>query len=150
MNMSKSEREEVRMMFGGFCAYCGIELSGKWHADHVEPIRRCYRYGEMVTTGFGFTHYQSYGNGKKKIERLNNPSGERKDNLWPCCLACNINKSSMPLEKWRKFLMDGPESLASYNGRFRHMLRFGVVKVNPVPLIFWFEKYTPQTETPKP
>jgi hypothetical protein len=135
------------MMFGGRCAYCGVELSEKgWHADHVEPVVRCYQYGEMIESAFGFNSYQSYGGGRKKIKGLDNPDGERKDNLWPSCRACNINKSSMKLEHWRKFLTEGPESLASYNGRFRHMIRFGVVTVNHEPLLFWFEKYTQSKE----
>lgn len=142
MKLSPAEREKVRMMFGGFCAYCGASLPEKgWHVDHVEPVVRCYRYGEMVKSEHGFLSYQSYGEGRKKIKRLDNPDGERSDNLWPSCRMCNINKSSMKLEQWRKFLMDGPESLADYNGRFRHMLRFRVVTVNPEPLLFWFEKY---------
>jgi hypothetical protein len=145
MKLSKPEREQLRMMFGGRCAYCGCELPKKgWHADHVEPVVRCYQYGEMVTSTIGdvsYQRYESFGNGKKKVKKLDNPSGERKDNLWPSCCPCNINKSSQTIESWRKFLMEGPESLAAYNGRFNHMLRFGVVIVNPEPLRFWFEKY---------
>lgn len=142
MNLTKTQRDSIRMMFGGKCAYCGCELPEKgWHLDHVEPVVRCYQYGEMVNSDFGY-HYQRYKDGKKKIKRMDNPECERADNIWPSCRACNINKSSMKLEYWRKFLMDGPESLSSYNGRFRHMLRFGVVKVNPEPLVFWFEQWT--------
>lgn len=147
MKLSKAQRETVRMMFGGFCAYCGVLLGKTWHADHVDPVVRCYQYGEMVTSGHGFTSYQSYGHGKKKIKRLDSPENDCAENFFPSCRACNINKSSMTLEHWRKFLTEGPESLASYNGRFRHMLRFGVVKVNPEPLLFWFERYGAQ-DTP--
>jgi len=152
VKLSKPEREQLRMMFGGFCAYCGVLLPERgWHADHVEAVVRCYRYGEMVTSSIGdvtYQSFQSYGGGKKKINRLDNPTGERKDNLWPCCRACNINKSSMPLEVWREFLMDGPESLAAYNGRFKHMLRFKVVLVNIEPLQFWFEKFNAHQPRP--
>lgn len=140
MTLTKAQRAQIKQMFGGKCAYCGCELNGKWHVDHVEAVVRCYSYGQMVDHGNGMTSYQSYGDGKKKIERLANPDGDRKKNLWPSCIACNINKSSTSLESWRKFLTDGPESLASYNGRFRHMLRFGIVTINPTPLLFWFEK----------
>lgn len=142
MKLKPEQRESIRLMFGGKCAYCGIDLPEKgWHMDHVEPVVRCYSYGEMVTTEHGFTHWKSYGNGKKKVKRLDSPESHRVDNLWPSCRACNINKSSMPLEYWRKFLSEGPESLASYNGRFRHMLRFGIVTVNPEPFLFWFERF---------
>ncbi len=36
--ISKIQRAELRMKFGGRCAYCGCKLPEKgWHADHVEP-----------------------------------------------------------------------------------------------------------------
>ena len=40
MALTKKQRAELRMKFGGRCAYCGCELSDKWHADHVEAVRR--------------------------------------------------------------------------------------------------------------
>ncbi len=40
MALTKKQRTELRMKFGGRCAYCGCELSDKWHADHVEAVRR--------------------------------------------------------------------------------------------------------------
>lgn len=144
MKLSPRKRIELRMMFGGKCAYCGCDLPEKgWQVDHVDPVVRLYSYGEFVTSEHGFASYVS---GKRKISCLGNPRGERTDNLWPCCRACNINKSSMPLERWRKFLAESPESLASYNGRFRHMLRFGIVTINPEPFMFWFERW--QKEQP--
>ena len=37
MALTKKQRVELRMKFGGRCAYCGCELPEKgWHADHVE------------------------------------------------------------------------------------------------------------------
>lgn len=147
MTISKEERERIRMMFGGRCSYCGIELPAKgWQMDHVEPVVRCYQYGEWLTDEDGKRSYRYYGNSKTRLARLDHPDADRKDNLWPCCRSCNINKSSMRLEQWRKFLAEGPESLASYNGRFRHLLRFGIVTINPAPFLFWFEKYQRDSE----
>jgi len=147
MKLNPKDREEIRFLFGGKCAYCGCDLPKKgWHLDHVKPVVRCYRYGEMVASEDGSTSYRNYGEGKKKLQRAEVPENERKDNLWPSCRACNINKSSLSLEAWRKFLADGPKSLAAYNGRFRHMLRFGIVQVSPEPLRFWFEKYASVTK----
>jgi hypothetical protein len=34
------DREAIRAMFGGRCAYCGKLLGAKWHADHVDSKRR--------------------------------------------------------------------------------------------------------------
>lgn len=31
-------REEVREMFGGCCAYCGVTLRKSFHVDHVIPV----------------------------------------------------------------------------------------------------------------
>ena len=31
------DREKLRYKFGGKCAYCGEELTSKFHADHVKP-----------------------------------------------------------------------------------------------------------------
>ena len=141
MKLSKLEREEIRMMFGGKCAYCGCVLPEKgWQADQVDPVVRSYDYGKCIKSQSGHMRFENYGDGKKKIRGFDNPDGERKENLWPSCRPCNINKSSMPLKVWRKFLMDGPESLASYNGRFRHMLRFQIVTINPEPFKFYFEQ----------
>ena len=139
--LTPKQRITLREMFGGRCAYCGEVLQEKgWHADHVEAVERKMKYdrdsGRFVATG---EYYK--------------PENDRKDNLFPSCHACNINKSSMPLETWRKFLIEGPESLASYNGRFRHMLRFGIVRVSHEPFLFWFEIYEREKQacqTPAP
>ena len=41
MALTKKQRAELRMKFGGRCAYCGCELPEKgWHADHVQPVAR--------------------------------------------------------------------------------------------------------------
>lgn len=37
-SISKEVREEVRLKFGGFCAYCGIFLKKSFHVDHVIPV----------------------------------------------------------------------------------------------------------------
>ena len=146
MKLSKPEREELRMMFGGFCAYCGAELPEKgWHVDHVKAVLYDSEYRPSALINGVYR-----ASGFVKTGKLRYPENDNKDNLFPSCLACNINKSDMPLETWRKFLADGPESLASYNGRFRHMLRFKVVVVNPEPLLFWFEKFKAQASTPAP
>ncbi|EAV6934312.1 HNH endonuclease, partial [Salmonella enterica] len=49
--ISKEQRAELRLKFGGRCAYCGCPLPEKgWHADHVEPVRRDF---EMVRAPAG-------------------------------------------------------------------------------------------------
>jgi 5-methylcytosine-specific restriction endonuclease McrA len=40
MYISKKNRELVKNMFGGKCAYTGTDLLPDWQVDHVSPIRR--------------------------------------------------------------------------------------------------------------
>lgn len=40
-SITRKQRAELRMKFGGRCAYCGNPLPEKgWHADHVEAVLR--------------------------------------------------------------------------------------------------------------
>lgn len=34
----KEIRAEVKAMFGGYCAYCGVQLKKSFHVDHVIPV----------------------------------------------------------------------------------------------------------------
>ncbi len=52
MALTKKQRAELRMKFGGRCAYCGCELPEKgWHADHVEAALRKLEFGERQSNG---------------------------------------------------------------------------------------------------
>ncbi len=134
MKLKKTDREELRMKFGGKCAYCGYELPEKgWHADHIESVMRESvwqrstddRPGKFVSTG-----------------KLWRPENDRKDNLAPSCYACNISKGACDLEQWRKWLECGvTERLRRDMSAFRHAERFGRVIVNEGPLVFWFEQF---------
>lgn len=44
MRLTKALREQIRMKYGGHCAYCGCKLGDRWHADHLVPIRRSERF----------------------------------------------------------------------------------------------------------
>ena len=135
--MTPKRREDLRMMFGGRCAYCGCELPVKgWHADHVEPVIRETKWvrstdakpGRFVPTG-----------------TLLRPQNDTDDNLFPACRACNIDKGSSPLEDWRGWLQDRMvDSLRKQVANFRHAERFGIVKISREPLVFWFEKFREQ------
>ncbi len=133
MRLSKAKREKLRMMFGGRCAYCGCQLSGKWHADHIEAVNRKLKFvhdekrhvTRMVATGEFYS-----------------PQNDRDDNLFPSCAPCNIDKGANSLEGWREYLHYRiVDRLRANSSTFRHAERFGVVSINPAPLVFWFEKY---------
>ncbi|EPK4453012.1 HNH endonuclease, partial [Acinetobacter baumannii] len=40
MKLTKQQRAELKQKFGGHCAYCGELLGDKWHADHIEAVKR--------------------------------------------------------------------------------------------------------------
>jgi hypothetical protein len=132
MTITPRQREEIRMMFGGRCAYCGCLLDGKWHLDHVEPVERELKFAKnkdnrtvMVATG-----------------ELYKPENDRIENLYPACVPCNIDKGSTPLEDWRTYLAERiVDGLRRNSSTFRHAERFGRVLITPGPLVFWFEKY---------
>lgn len=117
MKLTKKQRSELKMLFGGYCAYCGCELGDKWHADHVEPLLRGYcpeRY-------------------KKGADEI--------DNLFPACVSCNISKMTFSIEEWRKFLMTKVDKLNRYEKNFRLAVAFGQVEITPKPIVFYFEKF---------
>lgn len=132
MNISKQTRERIRQMYGGKCSYCGCVLDKKWHIDHIEPVNRELKFAKdkndrtiMVSTGI-----------------LYNPENDVLENLTPACVPCNIDKSNSSLENWRTYLhLRIVEMLRRNSSTFRHGERFGVVSINPDPIVFWFEKY---------
>ena len=129
---SKKRREEIRMMFGGRCAYCGCELTGKWHLDHVEPVNRKLKYGTDKKGTF-----RAIATGE-----LWSPENDRPDNLFPSCAPCNIDKGANTLEGWRAYLNERIlEGLRRNSSTFRHAERFGRISITPGPLVFWFETY---------
>lgn len=131
MKLTKAQRESLRGMYGGRCAYCGRELGAKWHADHVEPVEReltwknvpGQRGGRLVATG-----------------RLHRPQNDRLDNLKPACVPCNIDKHSSSLEGWRRRLSALLQVLQDNHSAYRHALRFGFVEPRPGPVVFYFER----------
>lgn len=127
MRLTKQQREQVRMLFGGRCAYCGCELGTRWHADHVEPVLR----DAVYVRGKGFVP-----NGK-----LLCPEHDAMDNLFPSCAPCNIDKHRTALEEWRAQLQRRCEVLASSYSTYRSLLRFGLIVETAAPIVFYFERF---------
>jgi hypothetical protein len=127
-SLTKQERADLKEMFGGNCAYCGIELGDKWHADHVEPVnRKGYRYkGKWVLTG-----------------DLRSPENDRKDNFFPACVKCNILKSDANIEGFRRNLSYFASSIPTIRtySHVHHLMRFGKLSIDNTPVKFWFETY---------
>ncbi len=132
MTLNKTQRAELRMMFGGKCSYCGCELPEKgWHADHVKAVRR-----EWWKTQSWYA--KTYGPQKPSMEY---PENDTQDNLFPACASCNIDKRDFSLESWRKQLEDKVGVCRRNYNAFSHAERFGLIQVTEHPIVFWFEKY---------
>lgn len=128
MNLSKSEREALKAMYGNRCAYCGTPLLAKWHADHVKPVQRI---GRWVRQGNRYVHVDT--------GIMHHPERDTLSNFKPACVPCNIHKGDLSLESWRKILADAAASLHRNYATYRHAHRFGLIAVRAKPIRFFFE-----------
>lgn len=119
MKLTKAQRENLRGMFHGHCAYCGQPLGERWHADHFESIGR---------------------NWWKKDGSMDRPHNDRLENFMPACPPCNIDKHTMTLEQWRTKLQQACRVLTDNQPTYRHALRFGLVQETGAAVVFYFER----------
>lgn len=117
MTAKKKQREKIFHKYGGKCAYCGDDLGKRWHADHLEPVIRCLRTGEPTK-----------------------PENDNFENMMPACPSCNIDKSSMSLETWRKVIANKINVLNRDVNVFKFAKRFGLVAETNASVTFYFEK----------
>lgn len=132
MKLTKAQREQLKNKFGGHCAYCGCDLGDKWHADHIEAVKR-----DIIHAG----------GGKLVSGEMTRPHLDTIENMNPACVPCNLNKSSMSIEGWRGVLGGYRKALIRDSHTFRHSLRFGLVAFTDKPVMFFFETY--QQGTPE-
>jgi len=130
MKLTKKQRAELRGMFDGRCAYCGNELGDRWHADHVEPVRRELR---VVRDDQWRTRLVQTG-------ALERPENDHIGNLMPSCAPCNIRKHAASLEDFRHGMQRALEVARAASSAYRHALRFGLLTEHPGPVVFHFEK----------
>ena len=102
--------------YNGRCAYCGCKLNEKFTIDHIIPKRRNMSYSDLPS-------------GSDTIENYN-----------PCCFSCNSSKNSFSIEKWRSEIEQKYDRLLKYDGTFRLLVRFGIVKKVKKSIVFYFEK----------
>ena len=132
MKLTKQQRSELKMKFGGHCAYCGEQLGDKWHADHIEAVKRDFDMKKCEKTGYMIP----VSNGV-----LFRPQSDTLENMNPSCVPCNINKSSMSLESWRRSIAHYRDvQLLRDSTHARHLHRFGLIEIKPDPVVFFFEK----------
>lgn len=118
MKLNTLQREELKQMFNGHCAYCGKKLGEKWHADHLNAVVRDLKTGKP-----------------------SKPENDVIENLVPACTACNHNKRSMSLEAWRDLLAHYRDvQIIRDCPQVRHLMRFGLIEFVQKPVVFHFEK----------
>ena len=119
--MKKSDREKVKSMFAGRCAYCGCSLSGNsWHVDHVKPLFRGWE-----------TKPECAG-------------GDVVENMFPACPRCNIRKGTLSVEQFRSEIQAQTARLLK-NNQYKLALDYEIIKETFKPVVFCFELY----KTPK-
>ncbi|MDU2941517.1 MAG: HNH endonuclease signature motif containing protein [Enterobacteriaceae bacterium] len=133
MALTKKQRVELRMKFGGRCAYCGCELNDKWHADHVEPIIRISEQ-DMKAAEKGLWKLKAKGKSRK-------PHLDALDNMFPACQPCNLLKATYNVEMFRQQISLQVERGRKSSMNFRTAERFGLIETISKPVVFWFEQY---------
>lgn len=135
MALNKKQRAELKMKFGGKCAYCGCDLGGKWHADHIEAI---IRESEIVPRNERKDPYKFELRQTGKSEK---PHLDTMENLFPACVPCNLFKSVFSIEMFRSEVQQQAERARLYSVNFRTAERFGLIQQIVKPVVFWFEVY---------
>ncbi|WP_204363789.1 HNH endonuclease [Klebsiella pneumoniae] len=119
MALTKKQRAELQMKFGGRCAYCGCELGDKWHADHVEAVRR------NISNGYA----------------MDRPENDTVSNMVPACIPCNLFKMCSTVEDFRSRIATQVDVTRRASRSYRTAESFGLVQPTNAPVVFWFEKY---------
>jgi 5-methylcytosine-specific restriction endonuclease McrA len=120
--MMKIDRNKIRNMFDGRCAYCGKPLDDNFHIDHVKPI---YRGRE----GYPLSSRQ----GEDIIE-----------NMMPSCPRCNLWKKTFTVEEFRQEISAQAERVRRDCAGYRLAEDFNLVHTTGHDVSFWFERHKPK------
>ncbi|NIC05239.1 HNH endonuclease [Billgrantia bachuensis] len=126
--LTKTEREQVRLKFGGRCAYCGEELGKRWHADHLEAVRRRHEL-----------YRDEKGRHQARVVGADFEERHVLDNMMPACAPCNISKAAYSLERWRDVLVGYVGALHRNNPTYRVAKKHGLIAETVKPVVFYFE-----------
>lgn len=134
MALTKKQREQLRIMFGGKCAYCGCGLPEKgWHADHINPVQRVLEQ-DMKAKSKGIFKLKSTGD-------VYHPDRDVFENYYPSCAPCNLFKANWSLEGFRRQLSEQTTRARASSVNFRNAERFGMISITNDPIVFYFEKF---------
>lgn len=157
--MNKADRQLIFNKYNGHCAYCGCELEKGWHVDELEPCKRKYKYQQGYwinrVTGTKIVSLGLMPDGEKAaqynhVKARNVPDGcehpERLviSNQMPACASCNINKHSLSLEEFRSLIEGFMNHLNKLNTQYKIAKRYGLVKEEIKPIVFYFETVNPR------
>lgn len=134
MSLSRRQRQQVREKSGGRCWYCGCELPEKgWHADHFHPV---IRETEAVYSGTGRDRRVDF----KPTGNLLGKGSDTIDNMVPACAPCNLFKATFHVEGFRQEIEAQVDRARRSSINFRTAERFGLVRADVKPVVFWFER----------
>lgn len=122
MKLSK-KRQEIYNKSGGKCWYCGYDLVKGWHVDHFAAVRRNPKWAK-----------------DRGAEDMEHPENDTEQNKVPACASCNIIKSQMGIEDFRKVIANFVCSLNLYTNQYKFAKRYGLVKETKLEVKFWFEE----------
>jgi len=132
-----TQRELIRAKSNGVCWYCGLHLPEKgWHIDHFEPVLRTTTY-KSKSNDFGkipSSIKKLIGSGMQK------PQNHTLDNMVPSCAPCNLFKSVLSIEEFRREISLQVNRARKTSVNFRTAERFGLIKEITQPVVFWFEQ----------
>lgn len=123
MKITKEQREQVRLKYGGRCAYCGCELQKGWHVDHIKPAWHNWD-GEDIKV-------------RLKIEK----GKDELDNYNPSCPRCNRWKGTWRVEEFRREISLQLERLERDSAPFRMARDYKLLEIKDIQVEFYFEEY---------
>ena len=130
------KRQAIYDKSGGVCWYCGCELPKSWHVDHFHPIIRR-------------DHSWMSKEAKELLgaEGCDHPERDTEYNKVPSCPSCNLMKSRLSIEDFRKCIEGFMDSLNKYTNQYKFAKKYGMIKETGSMVTFWFERYIdPQYE----
>lgn len=140
--LTKTEREAVRMKFGGLCAYTGRPLESDWQVDHMIS-KNSWKYQVYAECA----QIKSFEQMERRLKEVDNI-----DNLLPAMRIVNHYKRAFDLEGFRGYMLKfhlrlrklpKTTSLKETKERIAYMNKvaelFGITTEKPFSGVFYFE-----------
>jgi 5-methylcytosine-specific restriction endonuclease McrA len=130
MAIKKSVRELVWVKYDKHCSYCGEEIEyNQMQVDHLIPQRNF------------LVHIKNEWKVPNWLKHLTESDVDHFDNLMPSCRVCNKWKDTHDIEQFRIEIQEQLNRLKSNSSNYRMALKYGMIKENNEPIVFYFEKH---------